>query len=378
METQRRKFDDEKVVSFSLGRQVFEMNMARFAIVSGFYSEEEVKQPGFVTSLRGAYTTVREHSVGGAELRNFWKTISDHPFTVTKLITSVRNPVYRYVLKILSTTLVGRKSGENKAHWIELFILMCHVENREMNLATVLADSFSGGRRGGHRAGLAMGPYITRIALSLGVFDKYIPRFLHEGPKTMMFGIKELQQAGIVSYTEPYGWEPIRQGPQVQLLEGHPAEDVMIQIDPTHRQQPPQRHELPAPQYPRRQPPPEQITLESLSAYVEQRFDGLEHLIQTGQERQEEALRFMMSRHSLGILDFFQPTQQGGSAGAGERFGPDPPFRVFGEGSSGAGGREESSQETASQETASQETASQETASQETASQETASEHGED
>ncbi|KAJ0791903.1 hypothetical protein HanOQP8_Chr01g0011221 [Helianthus annuus] len=107
------KFDDDKAVSFSLGRQVFEMNMARFAIVSGFYTEEEVKQPGFVTSLRGAYTTVRKNSVGGAELRNFWKTISDHPFIVTNLITSVRNPVYRYVLKILSTTLVGRKSGEN-------------------------------------------------------------------------------------------------------------------------------------------------------------------------------------------------------------------------------------------------------------------------
>ncbi|MFS8024252.1 hypothetical protein Hanom_Chr16g01461041 [Helianthus anomalus] len=37
------KFDDDKVVSFSLGRQVFEMNMVRFAIVSGDYTEEEVK-----------------------------------------------------------------------------------------------------------------------------------------------------------------------------------------------------------------------------------------------------------------------------------------------------------------------------------------------
>ncbi|KAJ0785543.1 hypothetical protein HanOQP8_Chr02g0044401 [Helianthus annuus] len=232
------KFDQDTAVSFSLGRQVFEMNMARFAIVSGFYTKEEVKQPGFLTSLRAAYSTARDHSVGGAELRNFWKTISDHPFTVTSLLTSVRNPVYRYVLKILSTTLVCRKLGENKANWIELFILMCRVENREMNLATVLADSFSRGRRGGHQAGLAMGPYITRIAQNLGVFTKYVPQFLHEGPKMMTFGIKELRQAGIVSWTKPYGWEPIRQGPQVQLPKGHPAENVMIQVDPTHRQRP--------------------------------------------------------------------------------------------------------------------------------------------
>ncbi|KAF5757606.1 hypothetical protein HanXRQr2_Chr17g0828691 [Helianthus annuus] len=154
----------------------------------------------------------------------------------------------------------------------------------------------------------------------------------------MTFGIKELQQAGIVSYTEPYDWEPIRQGPQVQPPEGHPAEDVMMQIDPTHRQRPPQRHERSAPQYPRRQPPPEQLTLESFSGYVEQRFDRLEHMIQTCQERQEEALRYIMSMHSMGIPDFFQPREQGGSAGAGERFDPVPPFHVFGEGGSGAGG----------------------------------------
>ncbi|KAJ0706351.1 hypothetical protein HanLR1_Chr09g0306001 [Helianthus annuus] len=248
------KFADDKAVSFSLGRKVFEMSMARFAVATGFYTEEEVKQPGFVTSLRGAYSTDREYSVGAAELHRFWSTISDHPFTSMNLITSVLNPVYRYVLKILSTTLVGQKSGENKANWIELFILMCRVERREMNLATVLAASFSRGRRGGHRAALSMGLYISRLALNLGMFDKYNPRFLHEGPKTIIFGMRELQQAGIVSYTNPYGWEPIRQGLQVQPPEGHPAEDVMMQIDPTHRQRPPQRHERPAPHYPRRQP----------------------------------------------------------------------------------------------------------------------------
>ncbi|MFS7904859.1 hypothetical protein Hanom_Chr01g00040991 [Helianthus anomalus] len=108
------------------------MNMARFAI--------------FTTCLRGAYKKKRDCSVGKTEVKAFWKTISDRAFGKTNLITSVRNPVYRYVLKILSTTLVGRKSGKNKANWIELFILMCRVQRREFNLATVLADSFSRGR----------------------------------------------------------------------------------------------------------------------------------------------------------------------------------------------------------------------------------------
>ncbi|MFS7929509.1 hypothetical protein Hanom_Chr04g00333341 [Helianthus anomalus] len=56
-----------------------------------------------------------------------------------------------------------------------------------------------------------------------------------------------------------------------------------------------------------------------------------------------------MSTHSIGIPDFFHPRQQGGSAGAGARFDPDRQFRVFCEGSSGAGGRQEGSEETANE-----------------------------
>ncbi|KAF5767294.1 hypothetical protein HanXRQr2_Chr14g0622621 [Helianthus annuus] len=194
-----------------------------------------------------------------------------------------------------------------------------------------------------------MGPYITRIARNLGVFTKYLPEFLHEGPKMVTFGLKELQQAGIVSWMEPYGWELIRQGPHVQPPEGHPAEDVMLQIDPAHRQRPPQRHELPAHQYPRRQPPHVPLTLESFSVCVEQRFDKLEHLIFTGQDRQEDAFRYIMRRHIMGIPDFYQPRQQGSSAGTAERFDPIPQIRVFGEGSSGSGEREESSHESNSE-----------------------------
>ncbi|KAJ0888827.1 hypothetical protein HanRHA438_Chr09g0406361 [Helianthus annuus] len=58
----------------------------------------------------------------------------------------------------------------------------------------------------------------------------------------------------------------------------------------------------------------------------------------------------MMTTHNMRIPDFFQPRQQGGPAGAGERFDPDPPFRVFGESSSRAAGRQQGSEESASEE----------------------------
>ncbi|MFS8003416.1 hypothetical protein Hanom_Chr13g01213741 [Helianthus anomalus] len=84
-------FDQGTAVSFSFGRQVYEMNIARFAIVLGLYTEEEVKRPDFATYLRGAYNKPRDYSVGGTELKVFWGTISDRPFASRNLITSVRN-----------------------------------------------------------------------------------------------------------------------------------------------------------------------------------------------------------------------------------------------------------------------------------------------
>ncbi|KAM0008049.1 hypothetical protein Hdeb2414_s0005g00156581 [Helianthus debilis subsp. tardiflorus] len=203
-------FAQPNVVSFSLGQRVFEMDMAHFAVASGFYTATEMQSPSFATSLRGAYSTSWDVSVGAAKLSQFWATISDHPFTLINLITSVRNPIYRYILKILSTTLVIQKSGKNKANWVDLFILMCQVENREINLACVLAWSFSRGRCGGARAVLDMGPYITCFASNLHVFDRYKPQFLHEGQKTVIFRMRESQAAGIASYTDPIVWEEIR------------------------------------------------------------------------------------------------------------------------------------------------------------------------
>ncbi|KAJ0681837.1 hypothetical protein HanPI659440_Chr16g0640571 [Helianthus annuus] len=220
-------FAEHDAVSFILGRTGYEMDILRFTVATGFYTVGEARSPEFATSLRGAYQTPKEMSVVGSKLARFWSTTSDHPFASTNLITSVCDPVYRYLLKIFSTTLVGQKSRENKSSWMDLFILMCCVEQRAMNLVSVLAWSFTRTRRGGHQAALDIGPYITRIARNLGVFENYNPQHLHPGPTSALFGIKELQLAGIVRWTGPITWEGVRQGAQVQPPEGHLATDVM-------------------------------------------------------------------------------------------------------------------------------------------------------
>ncbi|KAL9998079.1 hypothetical protein Hdeb2414_s0004g00148701 [Helianthus debilis subsp. tardiflorus] len=69
---------------------------------------------------------------------------------------------------------------------------------------------------------------------------------------TSMFGLQELEKAGIVSWQKPYRWEPIKEGPHVQTPQVRPAEDVSIQTEPSHTQQPPQVHEQSVPESQRR------------------------------------------------------------------------------------------------------------------------------
>ncbi|MFS7996333.1 hypothetical protein Hanom_Chr12g01128731 [Helianthus anomalus] len=78
---------------------------------------------------------------------------------------------------------------------------------------------------------------------------------------------------------------------------------------------------------------------------MEQRFDDLEQVIRSGQERQEGALRYIMHKMSIAIPDFFQPAGQVGPIDAGVMGDPAPSFTVFGEGSSGAGGQADSEEE---------------------------------
>ncbi|KAM0049020.1 hypothetical protein Hdeb2414_s0008g00281021 [Helianthus debilis subsp. tardiflorus] len=123
-------FSEANAVSFSLGRNLYEMTIPQFGMALGLYSPEEVATEEFVNGLRGAFNHARPKSLCPAELGEFWDSISAQPFSHTNLITSVRDPIYRYILKVLATTVVARKSGENKVNWLDIFALMCMVEKR--------------------------------------------------------------------------------------------------------------------------------------------------------------------------------------------------------------------------------------------------------
>ncbi|KAI3787378.1 hypothetical protein L1987_41810 [Smallanthus sonchifolius] len=166
-------FEQHDAVSFSLGRQVYEITMPQFAVATQLYTQAEVLGYYLKCSLLREYV----------EFRNY-------------------------------------RSGLQ----------------RPTNVASIIAWSMKRTWRGGPDAGIYMGPYVTRIAESLGVFDKYEARYLKDGPVTVMMGVRELQYAGILSMHEPPSWEPIRARPQGQPPAGSEAAAAMQSGIPTRYQ----------------------------------------------------------------------------------------------------------------------------------------------
>ncbi|KAJ0443965.1 hypothetical protein HanIR_Chr16g0826581 [Helianthus annuus] len=109
-------FAEKDAVSFSLGRNLYEMNMAQFGVALGFYTPEEVETDEFVNGLRGVYNHPRPKCLNLVDLERFWDTIASQPFSHTNLITSVRDPIYRYIFEGVGddgcSEEVGGKQGE--------------------------------------------------------------------------------------------------------------------------------------------------------------------------------------------------------------------------------------------------------------------------
>ncbi|KAK1419649.1 hypothetical protein QVD17_28883 [Tagetes erecta] len=316
-------FNEPDAVSFALGRHTHEMSIPQFAVHTGFYTQEEIATPEFLTGLRGAFKgpVRKECCLNASDLANFWSTISTAPFSKAMVGTYIKDPILRYIHKILSCTIIARKSGEDKVTLRDLFCMLCIVEGRTVNFASLLAWSFARGRRGGARAGLDMGPYITRIAESLGVFDRYDRELMTKGPNTIYFGTRELRKAGIWTYTEPPQWEHAIQGPQVHPPEGTDAAEAMHMGLPPRSQRPLHRRELPGQQYARREPAPEPLTLDSLYDSMDYRFgqiqdqmhagfDDMRTIMEQNQQRNAEALRYMMGNMHMDIPDFFRGADQ--------------------------------------------------------------------
>ncbi|KAM0033719.1 hypothetical protein Hdeb2414_s0016g00489241 [Helianthus debilis subsp. tardiflorus] len=262
-------FDEPDVVSFSLGRRIFNMTLPQFAEATGFYSCQEVDSDEFRSLLRYVAKEEKESCVMPGDLQRFWANIATTPYSGNMVASDIRDPLYRFVHKILAATLIGRYEGD-KVNQHSLFCLMCMVEGRPANLASILAWSLARLKKGGKNARLYGGPYITMLAANLGVFADFPPDLMRVGPAPSLMELKSLQLARIVTVATPPAWEAVTEGQQVPPPLDSAAAEAMQGAIPQRIRAPLQRHQLPARERAVRQSRPEPLTLEGLYDRVEQ------------------------------------------------------------------------------------------------------------
>ena len=71
-----QQFDEVGLVSFALGRQMYELAVPQFTVAAGFYTREEVRDLEFARMLRGYYQKPHSHGVRETHLRHVWDEIS--------------------------------------------------------------------------------------------------------------------------------------------------------------------------------------------------------------------------------------------------------------------------------------------------------------
>ncbi|KAJ0845821.1 hypothetical protein HanRHA438_Chr15g0717971 [Helianthus annuus] len=257
------------------------MTLPQFAEATGFYSCQEVESDEFRGLLRYVVKEEKEFCVMAGDLQRFWATIATTPYSSNMVASDIRDQLYRFVHKILAATLIGRYEGD-KVNQHSLFCLMCMVEMRPANLASILAWSLARPKKGGKNARLY-------------------------GPAPSLMELKSLQLARIVTVDTPPAWEAVTEGQQVPPPPGSAATEAMQGAIPQRIRAPLQRHQLPARERPIRQPRPEPLTLEGL-------YDRVEQV----RQEMREGLQVIYDHFHMQPPPFWQPQQEGAAGGQEE------------------------------------------------------------
>ncbi|KAM0070962.1 hypothetical protein Hdeb2414_s0001g00019411 [Helianthus debilis subsp. tardiflorus] len=278
------------------------MSLPQFAEATGFYTDQEVESE-FRGLLRQVVKEEKDYCVLKEELARFWRAIAISPFSNNMVASDIRDPVYRFVHKILVSTLIGRHEWDNKVNQHSLFCLMCMVERRPAYLASILAWSLVRPKKGGGKARLYGGSYITMLAANLGIFVDFPPERMRTGPTPSLMELRSFQMARIVTCDDPPVWSEVLPAPPSPDPATEEATHTTI---PERYQVPLQRHQLPAREYPVRQPRPEPLTLEA----VYDRMDRLSDLVEQVRQETRDGVRVIMDHFHLQPSASWQPQQE--------------------------------------------------------------------
>ncbi|KAJ0625384.1 hypothetical protein HanHA89_Chr01g0001041 [Helianthus annuus] len=188
------RFAEPAAVSFALGRRTHILSLAQFAVHTGLYTLEETTQPIFTESLMGWTDETLPQCVTTTQLTAFWSTIGDGEWGSGIPASQIRDPVIRFLHRILACTVLSRYMSLEKVTYHDQFTLYCMVEGHEANLAVFLLHAFDRARGRGADSRICMGSYISVLAESLGVYQDFPPGWLHEEPVGSLYMLSDMRQ----------------------------------------------------------------------------------------------------------------------------------------------------------------------------------------
>lgn len=146
-------------VSFRLRGQWHRMSLRRFAVVSGLYTEEETFTPLYTEGIT---------ELTPGQCLGFWSVISAGPFPwPTGKASAITDPLYRYLHRLIATSIAPRKESRDRVTTTDLFYLYCLLTGRPCALATCLAQFYGSAYHRQEWGLLYGGSYITSIARHL-------------------------------------------------------------------------------------------------------------------------------------------------------------------------------------------------------------------
>ncbi|KAL8217275.1 hypothetical protein R6Q57_024112 [Mikania cordata] len=93
-------------ISFRLCGFAYELSLAEFGNALGLYTEQELTMP--------IYTTVI-HTAGDAVVSAWWPRIGDEPFVRAARVTRIRDPLIRYLHRVIASSITGRGMSQSGA-----------------------------------------------------------------------------------------------------------------------------------------------------------------------------------------------------------------------------------------------------------------------
>ncbi|KAL8218159.1 hypothetical protein R6Q57_021532 [Mikania cordata] len=125
---------DQPEVSFRLCGLAYAMSLAEFGNALGLYTEEELKMPIYTSAI---------HTADDAVVSAWWPRIGDDPFVRAARVTRIRDPLIRYLHRVIASSITGRGMSQEWCTSQDIFYLYCILSGRPCNVARCLAEYFS-------------------------------------------------------------------------------------------------------------------------------------------------------------------------------------------------------------------------------------------